>query len=75
LWESAYHEIDRQKRSFHSSRMTRPLRALASLLVGITTVVGMMVYQHYSREPPTDIFTAALTMAATILAWVVTGLE
>jgi ABC-type tungstate transport system substrate-binding protein len=55
--------------------MTRPLRALVSLLVGITTVVGMMVYQHYSREPPTDAFTAALTVAATILAWAVTGLE
>jgi hypothetical protein len=55
--------------------MTKPLRALASLIVGITTVIGMMRYQHYSREPPTDIFTAALTMAATILAWVVTGLE
>jgi hypothetical protein len=52
--------------------MTRPLRALVSLIVGITTVIGMIVYQHYSREPPT---TAALTMAATILAWVVTGLE
>jgi ABC-type tungstate transport system substrate-binding protein len=55
--------------------MTRPLRALASLIVGITTVIGMIVYQHYSREPPIDAFTAALTMAATILAWVVTGLE
>jgi ABC-type Fe3+-siderophore transport system permease subunit len=55
--------------------MTRPLRALASLLVGIATVIGMIVYQHYSREPPTDVFTAAVTMAATILAWVVTSLE
>jgi ABC-type tungstate transport system substrate-binding protein len=55
--------------------MTRPLRALASLIVGITTVIGMIVYQHYSREPPTDAFTAALTVAATILAWAVTGLE
>jgi hypothetical protein len=45
--------------------MTRPLRALASLIVGITTVIGMIVYQHYSREPPTDAFTAALTVAAT----------
>jgi ABC-type Fe3+-siderophore transport system permease subunit len=41
--------------------MTRPLRALASLLVGIATVVGMIVYQHYSREPLTDVFTAAVT--------------
>ena len=55
--------------------MSRPLRALTSLLVGITTVVGMIVYQHYSREPPTDVFTAAVAMAGTILAWVVTGLE
>jgi phosphate starvation-inducible membrane PsiE len=59
----------------HSCPMIRPLRALASLLVGITTVVGMIVYEHYSREPPTDIFTAALAIAATILTWVVTGLE
>ena len=55
--------------------MPRPLRGLASLIVGITTVMGMMVYQHYSREPPTDVFAAAVTTAATILAWVVTGLE
>jgi hypothetical protein len=55
--------------------MSRPLRALTSVLVGITTVVGMIVYQHYSREPPTDVFTAAVAMAGTILAWVVTGLE
>jgi hypothetical protein len=55
--------------------MIRPLRALASLLVGITTVVGMIVYEHYSREPPTDVFTAALAIAATIFTWVVTGLE
>ena len=55
--------------------MPRPLRALASLIVGITTVMGMMVYQHYSREPPTDVFAIAVSTAATILAWVVTGSE
>ena len=54
--------------------MTRPLRALA-LIVGLTTVVGMIVYQHYSREPPSDAFTVAITTAASILAWLVTGLE
>ena len=57
------------------SMMPRPLRALASLIVGITTVIGMMVYQHYSREPATDVFAVAVTTAATILAWLVTGLE
>jgi hypothetical protein len=55
--------------------MSRPLRALASLIVGITTVVGMAVYQHYSREPPTDTFAVVVTMAASILAWLVTGLD
>ena len=45
------------------------------MIVGITTIIGMMVYQHYSRDPPTDTFAAAVTMAATILAWLVTGLE
>ena len=55
--------------------MTMPLRALASLIVGLTTVVGMIVYQHYSREPPSDAFTVAITTAASILAWLVTGLE
>jgi hypothetical protein len=55
--------------------MTRPIRALASLIVGLTTVVGMVVYQHYSREPPSDAFTIAVTTAASILAWLVTGLE
>jgi hypothetical protein len=63
------------KPCYHRCMMPRPLRALASLIVGITTVIGMMVYQHYSREPPTDAFAAAVTMAATILAWLVTGLE
>ena len=51
------------------------LRALTSLTVGITTVVGMVVYQHYSREPPSDAFTVAVMTAASILAWLVTGLE
>jgi len=55
--------------------MPRPLRALASLIVGITAVIGMMVYQLYSREPPTDVFAVAVATAATILTWVMTGLE
>jgi hypothetical protein len=53
--------------------MTRPLRALASLIVGITTAI--VVYQHYSREPPSNAFTVAVTMGASILAWFVTALE
>ena len=55
--------------------MTSPLRALASLIVGLMTVVGVVIYQHYSREPPSDAFTVAVTTAASILAWLVTGLE
>jgi hypothetical protein len=55
--------------------MTGPLRALASLIAGLTTAVVMVVYQHYSREPPSDAFTVAVTMAASILAWLVTALE
>jgi hypothetical protein len=55
--------------------MPQSLRALASVIIGITTAIGMMVYQHYSRESPTDVFAAAVTAAATILAWLVTGLE
>jgi hypothetical protein len=55
--------------------MTRPFRALASLIVGLTTAVGMVVYQHYSREPPSNAFTMAVTTAASILAWLVTTLE
>jgi ABC-type Fe3+-siderophore transport system permease subunit len=55
--------------------MNSSLRALTALIVGATTVVGMVVYQHYSREPPSDAFTAAVTTAASILAWLVTGLE
>jgi len=51
------------------------LRALTSLIVGVTTVVGMVVYQHYSREPPSDAFAMADMAAASILAWLVTGLE
>jgi ABC-type Fe3+-siderophore transport system permease subunit len=55
--------------------MIRSLRALASLIVGLTTAVGMVVYQHYSREPPSNAFTVAVTMGASILAWLVTALE
>jgi hypothetical protein len=58
-----------------SEAMTRPLRALASLVVGLTTAVGMVVYQHYSREPPSNAFAMAVTMGASILAWLVTVLE
>lgn len=45
------------------------------MIVGLTTVVGMVVYQHYSREPPSDAFAVAVTTAASILAWVVTGVD
>jgi hypothetical protein len=45
------------------------------LIVGITTVIGTAVYQRYSREPPSDTFAVAVTMAASLLAWMVTGLE
>jgi hypothetical protein len=31
--------------------MSRPLRALPSLITAFTTV-----YQHYSREPPSDAY-------------------
>jgi hypothetical protein len=55
--------------------MTGPLRALASLIVGLMTMVGMVVYQHYSREPPSDATTVALAAAASFLAWLVTVLE
>jgi hypothetical protein len=55
--------------------MTRPFRAFASLIVGLTTAVGLVVYQHYSREPPSNAFTVAVTMAASVLAWLVTALE
>jgi hypothetical protein len=55
--------------------MTRPFRALASLIVGLTTAVGLVVYQYYSREPPSNATTVALTAAASFLAWLVTGLE
>jgi hypothetical protein len=55
--------------------MPIPLRALASLMVGITTAVGMMIYRRYSVEPPTDLFTSAVTVAAIILAWAVMGFE
>ena len=55
--------------------MTRPLRALTSLIVGLTMAVGMVVYQHYSREPPSNAFSVAVTTAAGVLAWLVTALE
>jgi hypothetical protein len=61
--------------SERSCPMTTPLRALASLIVGITTLVGMMVYRRYSVEPPTDLFTSAMTVAAIIVAWLVIGFE
>ena len=61
--------------SCYYREMNRPLRALASVIVGIMTVAGMAVFQHYSREPPNGAVTAAVTTAATLLSWLVTGLE
>jgi len=55
--------------------MSRPLRAVACVFVGITTVASMVVYQHYSREPPNGAVTMAVTTAATLLTWLVTGLD
>jgi hypothetical protein len=55
--------------------MTDRLRALATLIVALTTALGMIVYQHYSRQPPSDSVTVAVTAGASILAWLVTGLE
>ena len=56
--------------------MTRPLRALASVVVGIATAVGIVVYEHYSiDEPPSDSFTAAVATAAALLTWLVTALD
>jgi hypothetical protein len=48
--------------------MSRPLRALASLITAFTTLIGMAVYQHYSREPSSDTFAVAVTIAASVLA-------
>jgi hypothetical protein len=56
--------------------MSRPLRALASTIVGITTIVGIVVYEHYSvDDSPGGAFTMAVAAAAMILTWLVTGLE
>jgi hypothetical protein len=55
--------------------MSRPLRALASLITAFMTVIRMTIYQHYSREPPSDTFAVAVTMAPSVLAWVMTGLD
>jgi putative tryptophan/tyrosine transport system substrate-binding protein len=41
----------------------------------VTGVTSLVVYQHYSREPPSNAFTVAVTMGASILAWLVTALE
>jgi hypothetical protein len=46
------------------------------VIVGVTTVVGIMAYEHYSvDEPPSGAFTAAVAGAAAFLAWLVTGLD
>ena len=55
--------------------MNKPLRALAALITAFMTVIGMTIYQRYSREPPSDMFAVAVAMAASVLAYVVTGLE
>ena len=56
--------------------MTRPLRALASVIAAITSVVGVVVYEHYSLdEPPGGGFTMAIATAAALLTWLVTALD
>jgi hypothetical protein len=53
----------------------RIMSAIQAGFVPLMTAVGMIVYQHYSRGPPSDGVTVAVTAAASILAWLVTGLE
>jgi len=49
---------------------------MASAIVGITTIVGIVVYEHYSvDESPGGAFTMAGAAAAMVLTWLVTGLE
>jgi peptidoglycan/LPS O-acetylase OafA/YrhL len=45
----------------YNRRMTRPLRALASVIAAIVSMVGVLVYEHYSLdEPPGGGFTMAI---------------
>ena len=68
-------EGGRQLRCYYRG-MSRSLRAVACLIVGVTTVVGMAAYEHYSvEEPPSGVFTAAVATAAALLTWLVTGLD
>jgi hypothetical protein len=52
------------------------LRAVACVIVWVTTVVGMIAYEHCSvDEPPSGAFTVAVATAAALLMWLVTGLD
>ena len=70
-------EVMNRRNAFTNTvRALSVLRALASVVVGIATVVGIVVYEHYSiDEPPSDSFTAAVATAAALLTWLVTALD
>jgi hypothetical protein len=60
----------------YNRRVTRPLRALASAIAAIVSMVGVLVYEHYSlNEPPGGGFTIAIATAAALLTWLVTALD
>jgi len=45
---------------------------LVCLITAFTRVIGMAVYQQETTE---DAFAVAVTMAPSVLAWVMTGLD
>jgi hypothetical protein len=68
-------EGGRQLRCYYPG-LSRSLRAVACVIVWVTTVVGMIAYEHYSvDEPPSGAFTAAVATGAALLTWLVTGLD
>ena len=56
--------------------MTRPLRAVASVIAAIVSTVGVLLYEHYSlNEPFGGGFTIAIATVAALLTWLVTALD
>jgi hypothetical protein len=64
-----------EKRNTSRPQMDAAIRVLGCIIVAVTTVVSMRVFQHYASISLDRTFIAAVAMAASFLTWLVTGID
>jgi hypothetical protein len=55
--------------------MQVPVRLLGCILVAIVTVVSVRIFQRYASISLDRTFIGAMALAASMLTWMLTGLE